>query len=179
MPTLAKVPANAVRQCDSWKAIDRSFIWGYGCELRYPMPVGQPGVYKVHFNQRSTVYVLTVLLALVFLPVAIPSSAPAGQLHHYEYVFPDNSIYVYDMDNRGALVKHVRVPTSAGVRGAVASAVTAMLYISYGSDRRSGGSMLKYDLMTDKVVWVKHYPFGIDSMSISPTGTRSTCPPGN
>jgi hypothetical protein len=83
------------------------------------------------------------------------------------------------MDNRGALVKHVRVPTSAGVRGAVASAVTAMLYISYGSDRRSGGSMLKYDLMTDKVVWVKHYPFGIDSMSISPTGTRSTCPPGN
>jgi hypothetical protein len=47
-------------------------------------------------------------------------------MHHYEYVFPDNSIYVYDMDNRGALVKHVSVPTSAGVRGAAASAVTGM-----------------------------------------------------
>jgi len=131
MPTLAKVLANGVRQGDSWKAVDRSFIRGYGCELRHPMPVGQPRVYKVHFNQGSTLCVLTVLLALALLPVAIPSPAHAGKLHHYEYVFPDKSIYVYDMDNRGALVKHVRVPTSAGVRGAVASAVTAMLYISY------------------------------------------------
>jgi len=178
MPTLAKVPANGVRQGDSWKGVDCSFICRYGCELRYPMPVGQPGVYKVHFNQGGTLYVLIVLLALALLPVAIPSPAHAGQLHHYEYVFPNKSIYVYDMDHRGALVKHVSVPTSAGVRGAVASAVTGMLYISYGSDRGSGGSMLKYDLMTDEVVWAKHYPFGIDSMSISPDGNTIYMPTG-
>jgi hypothetical protein len=118
------------------------------------------------------------LLALVLLPVAIPSPAQAGQLHHYEYVFPDNSIYVYDMDNRGALVKHVSVPTSAGVSGAVASAVTGMLYISYGGNRRSSGSMLKYNLMTDEVVWAKHYPFGVDSMSISPDGNTIYMPTG-
>jgi hypothetical protein len=119
-----------------------------------------------------------VLLALALLPLATPTTAHTGHLHHYEYVFPDGSINVYDTDDRGALVKHVNVPTSAGVRGAVASAVTGMLYISYGSDRGSGGSMLKYNLMTDRVVWAKKYPFGIDSMSISPDGNTIYMPTG-
>ena len=119
-----------------------------------------------------------VLLALALLPLATSRPAHEGQLHHYEYVFPDSSIYVYDIDNRGALVKHVRVPTSAGVRGAVASAVTGMLYISYGNDRRSGGSLLKYNLTTDEVVWVKRYSFGVDSMSISPDGNMIYMPTG-
>ena len=119
-----------------------------------------------------------VLLALAILPLATSRPAHEGQLHHYEYVFPDSSIYVYDIDNRGALVKHVRVPTSAGVRGAVASAVTGMLYISYGNDRRSGGCLLKYNLTTDEVVWVKRYSFGVDSMSISPDGNTIYMPTG-
>jgi hypothetical protein len=119
-----------------------------------------------------------VLLALALFLLAIPSPAHAGQLHHYEYVFPDSSIDVYDMDKRGALVKHVSVPTSAGVRGTVASAVTGMLYISYGSDRGRGGSMLKYNLLTDHVVWAKQYPFGIDSMSISSDGNTIYMPTG-
>jgi DNA-binding beta-propeller fold protein YncE len=106
------------------------------------------------------------------------SLAYAGTVHHYEYVFPDSSIDVYDIDNRGVLVKHVGVPTATGVRGTVASAVTGMLYISYGSDRHSGGSMLKYNLMTDKVVWAKRYPFGVDSMSISPDGNTIYMPTG-
>ena len=118
------------------------------------------------------------MLALALLPLATSRPVHGGQLHHYEYVFPDSSIYVYDIDNRGALVKHVRVPTSAGVRGAVASAVTGMLYISYGNDRRSGGSLLKYNLTTDEVVWVKRYSFGVDSMSISPDGNTIYMPTG-
>jgi hypothetical protein len=139
-----------------------------------------PTLAKVRANdvRQSRLYVLIVLLALILLPLAIPSPARAGQLHHYEYVFPDHSIYVYDMDHRGALVKHVTVPTSAGVRGAVASAVTGMLYISYGSNSGSGGSMLKYSLVTDEVVWAKHYPFGVDSMSISPDGNTIYMPTG-
>ena len=119
-----------------------------------------------------------VWLALALLLLAIPRPAHEGHRHHYEYVFPDGSIYVYDTDNRGALVKHVSVPTNAGVRGAVASAVTGMLYISYGSDRRSGGSLLKYNLMTDEVVWAKRYSFGVDSMSISPEGNTIYMPTG-
>jgi DNA-binding beta-propeller fold protein YncE len=130
----------------------------------------------LRLNERKGLPML--LLALAFLPLAAPTAAHAGHLHHYEYVFPDGSIDVYDTDNRGALVKHVSVPTSAGVRGAVASAATGMLYISYGSDRSSGGSMLKYNLMTDQVVWAKKYPFGIDSMSVSPDGNTIYMPTG-
>jgi DNA-binding beta-propeller fold protein YncE len=178
MPTLAKVRANDVRQGHSCDALDRQHICRNASNYRYPTPVGQPVICKVRFNQGGRLYVLIVLLALILLPVAIPSPAQAGQLHHYEYVFPDNSIYVYDMDHRGALVKHVTVPTSAGVRGAVASAITGMLYISYGSNRGSDGSMLKYNLMTDEVVWAKHYPFGVDSMSISPDGNTIYMPTG-
>ncbi|HJZ95305.1 MAG TPA: YncE family protein [Candidatus Solibacter sp.] len=170
MPTVATVPEN-VRQGDPGKAFDRICTCRCAREDSYPRP-GEHAVYKVR-----TPCVLIILLVQALLPVAIPSLVHAGQVHHYEYVFPDNSIYVYDMDNRGALVKHVSVPTSAGVRGAIASAASGMLYISYGSNRR-GGSLLKYNLMTDEVVWTKNYPFGVDSMSISPDGNTIYMPTG-
>src|SRR6516225_9227532 len=167
-----------VRQGDLAEALVRNRIRCYTGEHRWPIPEGQPWVCKVRFNRGGTRYVRIVSLALALLPLATASPAHAGQLHHYEYVFPDSSIDVYDMDHGGALVKHVSVPTSAGVRGTVASAVTGMLYISYGSDRRSGGSLLKYNLMTDEVVWVKRYSFGVDSLSISPDGNTIYMPTG-
>lgn len=98
--------------------------------------------------------------------------------HHYEYVFTSGFIYVYDIDNSGALVKTLTVPTTAGVRGAVASAVTGRLYIAYGSDSGSGGSQLAYDLATDTVVWTKNYSHGVDSQAISPDGTKIFMPTG-
>src|SRR5215831_2947444 len=165
MPTLAEVPVNDIQPGDSWEALF------YACERRCPIP-------ERRFTRRGKLCSFSILLALALLPLAISSPARAGQLHHYEYVFPDSSIDVYDMDNRGVLVKHISVPTSAGVRGAAASAVTGMLYISYGSNRGSGGSVLKYNLMTDEVVWAKHYPFGVDSMSLSPDGYTIYMPTG-
>src|SRR5580700_10354725 len=81
--------------------------------------------------------ICNLLIAFFFLlafQAAHPAAARAGTVHHYEYVLTSGYIYVYDMDNGGALVKTVNVPTGAGVRGAVASAATGMLYISYGSD---------------------------------------------
>src|SRR6516162_8436055 len=97
------------------------------------LPSSSKRVSKV--SHAGMLYVLVALVALGPLSLVTPTSAGATLLHHYEYVFPDSSIYVYDMDNRGALVKHVNVPTSAGVRGTVASAASGMLYISFGSDR--------------------------------------------
>jgi hypothetical protein len=175
MLTLSAVAPNGVRQGGGWKAVHRNCISRYACEHRFTMPTGNLGVYKLH---ERALRPLIAFLLLALLPVTIASTLHAGQLHHYEYVFPDGSIYVYDLDKRGALVKHVGVPTAAGVRGAVASATTGMLYISYGSDRGSGGSMLKYDLMTDDVAWTKHYPFGIDSMSLSADGSTIYMPTG-
>jgi DNA-binding beta-propeller fold protein YncE len=101
-------------------------------------------------------------------------------MHHYEYVFPDGSMYVYDMDNGHALVKKVSLPTAAGVRGVAASPVTHMLYVSYGGDGggNGNGSLLKYDLLTDTVIWKRDYPHGIDSMAIAPDGKTIYMPDG-
>jgi hypothetical protein len=122
------------------------------------------------------------LLTITMVPIEVRNvTATQSQtqpgLRHYEYVFPDGNIYVYDIDNHFALVKHLSVPTSTGVKGAVASAATGILYLSYGSDKR-GGSMLVYDLRSDKVLWHRNYSFGIDSMSISPDGRTIYMPTG-
>ncbi len=177
MPTFAGILANHVRQDGLPEALDHKHIRCYPRGNHCPFREEQPGVCKVRVSRGSALHAL-VLLVPALLSLAIPFPAGAGRLHHYEYVFPDGSIDVYDMDHRGALVKRIRVPTSAGVRGTVASAVTGMLYISYGSDKGGGGSMLKYNLMTDRVVWMKQYPFGVDSMSISPDGNTIYMPTG-
>ncbi len=107
-----------------------------------------------------------------------PDAPPPATVRHYEYVFPDGNIYVYDIDNGFNLIKQISVPTLVGVRGSVASAATGVLYLSYGTDAGSGGSMLAYDLRSDTVLWQQTYPFGIDSMSITPDGKRIYMPVG-
>ena len=108
------------------------------------------------------------------------STGGSSATRHYEYVFPDSEMDVYDMDNGHKLVKRVSLPTAAGVRGVAASPVTHMLYVSYGGDGGSNGtgSMLEYNLLTDKVVWTKDYSAGIDSMAISPDGKTIYMPDG-
>lgn len=113
------------------------------------------------------------LFAFLALPAVL-----TGQIHHYEYVFPPNQIVVYDIDNNFAPVKTIPIQTGPLLLGSVASAATGMLYISYGSNFSSGGSLLKYDLVKDQVVWAQTYPFGIDSMSISPDGSKIYMPTG-
>lgn len=109
--------------------------------------------------------------------------AADSSVHHYEYVFPDGFIYVYDMDHSFGLVKTIPVSTTAGVRGSVASAATDKLYISYGNSGNGGasgvGELLAYDLMKDRVLWVHTYHLGVDSMSISPDGNTIYMPSGS
>jgi DNA-binding beta-propeller fold protein YncE len=116
--------------------------------------------------------------------VAASSSAPrligGRAVHHYEYVLPDGSIYVYDMDARQRLVQRIALPMARGIRGVVASPATHTLYVSYGGDGGSNGSgsLLAYDLLGEKVLWQRSYPTGIDSMAISPDGARIYMPTG-
>jgi len=98
--------------------------------------------------------------------------------HHYEYVFPDGEMDVFDMDQGQALVQKISLPTTAGMRGVVASPVTHMLYVSYGSDHGAGGSLLKYDLLIQNIVWQKTYAHGVDSMAITPDGQTIYMPDG-
>lgn len=106
------------------------------------------------------------------------ATAPGQSTHHYEYVFPDGKMYVYDMDNTPRLVKQRDLPTSSGVRGVVGDAATHRLYISFGSDGDGGGQLLAYDVLTDQVLWTQSYSFGIDSMSITPDGKYIYMPDG-
>lgn len=101
-------------------------------------------------------------------------------IQHYEYVFPDGWIYVYDIDNGHAVVESLQVPTTAGVRGVAVSPGDGMLYISYGGDggSRGNGSMLQFSLLRDSIGWNRHYSHGIDSHAITPDGTTIYMPSG-
>jgi DNA-binding beta-propeller fold protein YncE len=101
-------------------------------------------------------------------------------VHHYEYVFPDGAMFVYDMDAGQRLVQRVALPMAKGIRGVVASPRTHTLYISYGGDGGShgNGSLLAYDLLTGRVLWTRSLSTGIDSMAISLDGARLYMPSG-
>lgn len=101
-------------------------------------------------------------------------------VHHYEYVFPDEGMYVYDIDAGQRLVAHVRLPMAKGIRGVAASPGTHTLYISYGGDggNQGTGSMLAYDLIARRIIWQHSYSTGIDSMAVSPDGSRIYMPTG-
>jgi DNA-binding beta-propeller fold protein YncE len=89
-------------------------------------------------------------------------------------------MYVYDMDAHQRLVAHVALPMAQGIRGVVASPATHTLYISYGGDGggNGSGSLLAYDLVAGRVLWTRALSSGIDSMAISPDGSRIYMPSG-
>ena len=123
-----------------------------------------------------SILLLGTLLVVLFRPELFPQQQhpqqhAATNIHHYEYVFPDGWMYVYDMDHNQALVKRVQLPTLKGVRGPIANVATGMLYISYGSDGPGGtGYLLKYNLLTDQVMWNISYPHPVDTIVITPDG---------
>jgi DNA-binding beta-propeller fold protein YncE len=108
---------------------------------------------------------------------ASPSSGP---VRHYEYVFLDGAMYVYDIDHAFRLVRRIPLPGVNGVRGVAASPPTHMLYVSYGAFGGPGtvGRLLAYNLLTGKVVYNRSYDFGIDNMAIDPAGRRIYMPDG-
>jgi DNA-binding beta-propeller fold protein YncE len=118
----------------------------------------------------------TRLYAMAIVALSLPGLL-AAQVQHYEYVFSPNHMNVYDMDNGFVLVKSLPVPFTAAPLGSVASAATGMLYLSHGSNA-SGGSLFKYDLIKNQVLWDQTYSFGIDSMAISPDGKTIYLPTG-
>ncbi len=119
-------------------------------------------------------------------PIAAGARTPAQAggssraVHHYEYVFPDGGMYVYDIDHGQRLVQHVRLPMARGIRGVAVSPRTHTLYVSYGGDGGSHGtgSLLAYDLIGGRVRWQRSYQTGIDSMAVSPDGRRIYMPTG-
>jgi hypothetical protein len=108
------------------------------------------------------------------------ASLSSRATRHYEYVFPDGAMYVYDIDHGHRLAQRVPLPGVNGVRGVAASPRTHMLYISYGAFGGPGtiGRLLAYDLLSGSVVYNRSYSRGIDSMAIDPAGARIYMPDG-
>ena len=101
-------------------------------------------------------------------------------VHHYEYVFPDGGMYVYDIDHGQRLVEHLALPGVTGIRGVAVSPATDLLYIAFGADGGPGssGSLLAYDLIARRELWRRHYSTGVDSFAIAPDGAKIYMPDG-
>jgi sugar lactone lactonase YvrE len=109
-------------------------------------------------------------------PDASPAELPAPEtpVEHYEYVVLPGNAYVFNMDRGFEVAKVLALPPTTGsnIKGVVAHPPTGVLYVSYGGDGGADGtgSLLKYDLLHDRIIWTRDYRHGIDSMAISPDG---------
>ncbi len=106
-------------------------------------------------------------------------TAHSAATRHFEYVASGGALYVYSIDRANRLVQTIGLPQiGSSIHGFVASPRTAMLYVAHGQQRPPGGSLLAYDLRRGRVLWHRTYPFGIDSMAISPNGRWIYMPAG-
>lgn len=111
-------------------------------------------------------------------PSAQSARAPATR--HFEYVVDDGVIFVYDIDHHNRPAGTIKIPQIVGVDGVVASPASGRLYVSYGGEggASGNGSMLAYDLRRNRVIWVRQYSTGVDSMAITPNGRTIYMPRG-
>ena len=109
-----------------------------------------------------------------------PGAPGAPGLHRYEYVFPDREIDVFDLDHGLRLVARWRVPEAHALRGVAASPRTHRLYFSVGGNGGSSGTgaVVAYDLVRNRVLWVKRFPTGTDGLAVTPDGRTLFVPEG-
>jgi DNA-binding beta-propeller fold protein YncE len=106
-------------------------------------------------------------------------TARSATTRHYEYVVSDGALYVYSIDRANRLVQTISLPQiGTSIHGVVASPRSGRLYISYGEQKPPGGSLLAYDLRSNRVLWRRTYAFGIDSMALNLSGRWIYMPAG-
>lgn len=140
---------------------------------------------RSRFRSPRKSYILALLVIicitpLFFLVKGMTSARADSAIHHYFYVFPDHTLDVYDMDNNFQLVQQIPFPGTDGGRGIIADPASGSLYLSYHGDGgiHGTGSLLKYDLINNKIVWTQNYSVGIDSGALSPDGKTIYMPNG-
>lgn len=125
--------------------------------------------------------VTAIVLCGVATAVAVAASAspsrPVSRVARYEYIAGVGRLSVYNIADR-ALVGRFALPGVAEIRGIGASAVTGMLYISYGGFPRGVGHLLEFSLYRHRVVYDRAYRFGIDSFDVSHDGRLIFMPTG-
>ncbi len=91
---------------------------------------------------------------------------------HYQYVFPDGEIHVFDSDQGHRSVKTVAVPEATIIRGVAAHAGTHRLYLAGDGETSDDAYVLAYDLVDDRVLWKQLYPPFVDGLCVTSDGRR-------
>jgi YVTN family beta-propeller protein len=83
------------------------------------------------------------------------------------YVVTPGSLAIYQIGGAWSLLKQVTLPFSDPVRGIDMDPQRQALYISHGGTggRVGNGLLMRFNVVTEKVKWNRHYPFGTDQLS--------------
>ena len=104
----------------------------------------------------------------------------AAGLHRYEYVFPDRELDVFQAGPPFRLVERIRIPQFHSLRGVAVDPGSGTIYASVGGNGGSSGngSVVAYDLFTNRVRWQRSFKTGTDSLAITPDGRTLYVPEG-
>ena len=143
-----------------------------------PQPVRPGPTLLIHARLPGPLIFLVTLLALG----APGFGATDGVLHRYLYLStPDGAqeggsgkgILVFDIDHGHRFVRRIEIPFREGLRGFCGSLANHAVYYS-STSRRLGA----FDLETERVLWEREYPAGIDRACITPDGRKIFAPTG-
>jgi hypothetical protein len=127
-------------------------------------------------RKRIATVIILCGVAVAVAAVAAPKR-PAPRVARYEYVAGVGRLSVYNIAT-GSLVGRFALPGVVEVRGIGASAVSGMLYVSYGGFPKGSGHLLEFSLYRHRVVYDRAYRFGIDSFDVSHDGRLIFMPTG-
>ena len=126
---------------------------------------------------------MTRLAVLAVAAVAVAGASAAGPrlaTGRYLYVPGERAITVYSLDGKIRLAERVPLAQSHALRGVAAAPRTHMLFLSVGGNGgdRGNGSIVAVNLLTNDVVWQRHYATGTDGLAVLPDGSRLYVPVG-
>jgi len=93
------------------------------------------------------------------------------------YVAINGSMTIYDVPS-WAVIKTVSLPTADGPRGIACHPGIGSLWITHGASNGTGGSILRYDLASDTVLWDLALGTGVDQLAVTLDGSRLYVPRG-
>jgi hypothetical protein len=127
--------------------------------------------------------ILLVPLALSLLgpAVTVCSSTDARAALHtgkYLYVVSNGALHVYRFGTWNEMETVSLPDLRDGVRGVAVNLANHSLYIAHGGygGAQGNGSLMRWDLMTQRVTWDRAYPFGVDQPAVC--GGRVYMPTG-
>jgi DNA-binding beta-propeller fold protein YncE len=109
--------------------------------------------------------------------VGMLGSARADPVTRRLYVAINGSMTIYDVPS-WSVVKTIPLPTADGPRGIACHPGLGSLWITHGAANGTGGSILRYDLATDTVLWDLKLGFGVDQLAVTLDGSKLYVPSG-